>query len=87
MIVLAFIATLLGTGLLCFAMRQHEAILFRSRLSDVVRLGIRSVAVISLVASSVLSSMVYGPFIGLTTFFAFLTLAILMLAFSLTLLK
>ena len=84
---MAFITTLLGTGLLCFAMRQHELILFRSRLSDSTRLGLRTVAVISLFASSLLASMTYGPFIGIATFFAFLTLAVLALAFSVTLLK
>ena len=68
-------------------MRRHELILFRSPLSEAGRIGLRTFAAITLVASSVLTSVAYGPFIGLTTFFAFFTMTVLLLAFSVTVLK
>ncbi|MEM7501589.1 MAG: DUF3325 domain-containing protein [Pseudomonadota bacterium] len=72
-----FVLTVAGTALLCLSMRKHwKQVLPGRARSQTAAMAIRSAGYCLLLAAAVMASIRYGTGVGLTLFFALLTVAV-----------
>ena len=84
---MSFLATLIGTALLCLAMRKHSRIVFRVVPSPRTQLVLRACAIGCLLVAVLLATSVLGTIVGITAFFGAFTVTMLSTAFLMTLLE